>query len=338
MKAAILTLFCAVLALLPAQVRPDDSTGIAAEHFIIIGVDGLSVAGVANTRSSHMHALMERGAWTLRARGVMPTLSSPNWASMIMGAGPEQHGVTSNGYFTNMFEIQPVCRDAAGLFPTIFEVLRSTRPTSKIAVFHDWGGFSHLVESNVPDVIRHEKGAAHTVAAAVKYWRAEQPTLMFIHLDNVDHTGHDSGWQGREYYRAVEEADGYIGQVIDMLEETRRFDRTLVLVSSDHGGKGHGHGKNSLIEIQIPWILAGAGVRPGELQQPVNTFDTAATVAWAFGLQPPDCWVGRPVLSAFRAGGVRSARKPPAEDDGSRSCPPSLPVQLTGAWGPAAAR
>jgi len=38
---------------------------------------------------------MREGAWTLHARGVMPTVSSPNWASMIMGAGPEQHGVTS---------------------------------------------------------------------------------------------------------------------------------------------------------------------------------------------------------------------------------------------------
>src|SRR5262249_10468635 len=116
------------------------------EHFIVIGVDGLSVDGVVKTRSPYLHALMDRGAWTLKARGVMPTLSSPNWASMIMGAGPEQHGVTSNGWFTRMFEIQPVCRDSAGLFPTIFEVLRQARPASKIAIFHDWGGFANLVE------------------------------------------------------------------------------------------------------------------------------------------------------------------------------------------------
>ena len=35
---------------------------------------------------------------SIHARGVIPTVSSPNWASMIMGAGPEQHGITSNDW------------------------------------------------------------------------------------------------------------------------------------------------------------------------------------------------------------------------------------------------
>jgi hypothetical protein len=82
MKTAFLTLFCTLLALLPSDAHAQSAVP---GHFIIIGVDGLSVAGVANTRSPRMHALMEHGAWTLRARGVIPTLSSPNWASMITG-------------------------------------------------------------------------------------------------------------------------------------------------------------------------------------------------------------------------------------------------------------
>jgi Type I phosphodiesterase / nucleotide pyrophosphatase len=273
--------------------RPD------VKHFIVIGVDGLSVDAVLKTRSPHMHALMERGAWTLKARGVMPTLSSPNWASMIMGAGPEQHGITSNGYLTKMVEIQPVCHDSSGLFPTIFEVLREARPTSKVAIFHDWGGFANLVESRAPSVIRHEKGAARTMSAALNYWREEQPTLMFIHLDSVDHAGHDTGWNSFGYYRTVEEADQLIGQAVAMLEELGAFRDTVILITSDHGGKGTGHGKNSLNEIQIPWILAGAGVQRGEIAHPVNIFDTAPTIAWLFRLVTPDCWVGRPVQSAF---------------------------------------
>jgi arylsulfatase A-like enzyme len=123
---------------------------------------------------------------------------------------------------------------------------------------------------------------------------------MFVHLDNVDHTGHSQGWATPAYYRAVEDADRYIGVIVDMLRQESALDSTYVLISSDHGGKGRGHGKNSLEEIQIPWILSGPGIVAGQLTTPVYTFDTAATIAWIFGLDAPQCWIGRPVASAFR--------------------------------------
>jgi predicted AlkP superfamily pyrophosphatase or phosphodiesterase len=270
------------------------------KHVIVIGVDGLSIDGVTHASVPRLRELMARSAWTLEARGVMPTLSSPNWASMITGAGPEQHGITSNGYLKRMLEIEPACRDAFGGFPNIFGALRTERPATRIAVFHDWPGFSDLLERNVADVVRHEHGPERTTAAAMEYWRANRPELMFVHLDNVDHAGHDSGWGSREYYNAVEEADGQIGAMLDMLRDSGGLASTYVLVTSDHGGKGHSHGRNSLAEILIPWIFSGPEVAPGRIRSAVYTYDTAATIAWIFELERPPCWIGRPVLAAFR--------------------------------------
>ena len=269
-------------------------------HVIIIGVDGLSVDGVAKAHVPRMREWMTRAAWTLEARGVMPTLSSPNWASAINGAAPEQHGITSNGYLRRKVEFQPVCRTPDDKFPTIFGLLRAADPASRIAVFHDWGGFADLLEKHAPDVLRHVRGAAQTTAAAVAYWTANRPALLFIHLDNVDHAGHAHGWYSKEYYRAVGDADGYVGQVLDMVDALAARESTFILVTSDHGGTNHGHGKNSLAEIQIPWILSGPGIQPGRITTLVNIFDTALTVAWIFDLEPSPCWIGRPVLASFR--------------------------------------
>ena len=277
---------------------------------IILGVDGLSVDGVQHAGTPHIHELMSRGAWTLEARGVMPTLSSPNWASAINGAAPEQHGITSNGYFRHKVEFRPVCQSDGGKFPTIFGVLRAENPAATIAVFHDWDGFADLLEKQAPNVMRHVKGAANTTRAAIGYWTANRPNLMFVHLDNVDHAGHSHGWYSPEYYEAVEAADRYIGEVLGMLDTLHARESTYVLLTSDHGGTSHGHGKNSLAEIQIPWILAGPGVAPGRLTSPVNTFDTALTVAWIFHLDTPQCWIGRPVLAAFHQNLVSA---PPAD-------------------------
>lgn len=267
---------------------------------IIVGVDGLSIDGVSTARVPRLRELMARSAWTLEARGVLPTLSSPNWASAINGASPAQHGITSNGYLRHMVEFQPVCRTDDGKFPTIFGLLRAAYPANRLAVFHDWDGFADLLEKHAPDVLRHVAGAAKTTAAAIAYWTANRPALMFIHLDNMDHTGHAHGWLSKEYYKAVEDADGYVGQVLDMVDALSVRDSTYILVTSDHGGTKHGHGKNSLAEIQIPWILAGPGVTPAQIAVPVNIFDTALTLAWIFHLETPECWIGRPVLTAFR--------------------------------------
>jgi len=98
---------------------------------------------------------------------------------------------------------------------------------------------------------------------------------------------------------------------MDMLSAAGALDSTYVLVTSDHGGKGRGHGRNSLAEIQIPWILSGPGIAQGEIGAPVNTFDSAATMAWIFGLSTPPCWIARPVLPAFRAEVVAARRAAP---------------------------
>jgi predicted AlkP superfamily pyrophosphatase or phosphodiesterase len=292
-------------------------------RFAILGVDGLSVEGVRNTRSPHLHAFMERAAWSLEARAVMPTLSSPNWESIITGAAPEQHGITSNGYLKERIELKPVCIDAQGKFPTIFQVLRDQRPASRIAVFHDWDDFAGLLEATAPDVLQHVSGARRTADAALRYWNESHPELLFVHLDNVDHAGHEYGWSTREYYAAVEDADAYLGKLLDALLATPD---TYVLITSDHGGKGRGHGGNTMGEIEIPWILTGPGVATGRIAAPINTFDTAATVAWVFGLTTPACWIGRPALAAFTPDAAAARATRPASNAAAANCaaePPS---------------
>jgi predicted AlkP superfamily pyrophosphatase or phosphodiesterase len=276
-----------------AQVRGVD-------HVVIIGVDGMSPDGVRKAKSPNMHRLMKEGSFTLHARGVMPTVSSPNWASMIMGAGPEQHGVTSNAWQPHKFEIAPTAVGSGGIFPTIFGVLHEQRPRAKLACFHDWDGFGRLFERDAVGVIDDAKGAREAAEHAIAHFKEAKPQFTFLHLDHVDHAGHGHGHGTPQYYRAVEEADRLIGLIIQGLRDAGMSEKTIVLVTADHGGKGKGHGGATMDEIEIPWILHGPGVAVDqEITAPVNTYDTAATVAYIFGLKAPRCWIARPVREAF---------------------------------------
>jgi len=277
------------------------------EHVVIIGCDGMGSVAFQSSDTPVMRRLMQEGSYTLHARGVMPTSSSPNWASMIMGAGPEQHGVTSNDWETDKFEIAPTGVGSGGIFPTIFGILREQKPRSVIACFHDWDGFGRLFERNAPNIIQDSDGPLHAVESAVAYLKLKKPNFTFIHLDHVDHAGHSFGWGSPEYIKAVKLADELIGDVLKGLDEADMRRRTIVLVTADHGGKDKGHGGPTVGEIEIPWIISGPGVISGhEIRSYINTYDTAPTIAHIFGLKTPSCWIGKPVLEAFKSTKVRS--------------------------------
>lgn len=269
-------------------------------HVVIIGCDGMSPDGIHKANTPVMDGIMQRGAYSLHARAVMPTSSSPNWGSMIMAAGPEQHGITSNDWRPDKFDVAPTAVGSGGIFPTIFGVLREQQPAAVIACFHDWGGIGRLLDRDALDIIEDTDGPVNTIERAIDFFNAKQPTLTFIHLDHIDHAGHAHGYISPEYYEAVEEADRLIGETIKGLKEAGMLEQTIIIITSDHGGVGKGHGGASMAEIEIPWIIAGPGVSSEkELTSFVNIYDTAATVAHIFGLTPPDCWIAKPVLEAF---------------------------------------
>jgi hypothetical protein len=272
--------------------------GIA--HVIVIGFDGLSPDGLRKADTPTFDRLMAEGAHTLHARAVLPSSSSPNWASMIMGAGPEQHGITSNAWERDNFVLPTVAQGDPFLFPTIFGLLDAQRDSVEIGAIYHWGGFGRLFEKHVVDFDVHSLTEEETAVEASTYLTEKSPHFTFVHFDHVDHAGHEHGHGTEAYYQAVEKADALLKQVVRAIEASPMKGKTLLMISSDHGGVGKGHGGESLAEMEIPFILWGAGVKQGyAIKGPVYQYDNAATVAHALGLKPHTAWIGRPVKEAF---------------------------------------
>jgi predicted AlkP superfamily pyrophosphatase or phosphodiesterase len=272
------------------------------EHVILIGVDGMSPDGVRQADTPHLDQLMKTGAYSLHARGVMPTISGPNWASMLNGAGPEQHGVFNNGWKAGNKAIIPTAEGhVKGMFPSVFSQIRRERPKALLACVYDWDGIGRLVEVGIIDEAHDIKGSPATMKKAINVLKKKAPTFLFIHLDEVDHVGHDVGHGTPEYYASVTEADELIGSLIEALEKKGLRQNTVLMVTSDHGGRGKGHGSDSMADLEIPWIINGPGIKKGvELTRPINTFDTAVTVGHLLGIPPHPAWIGRPVLTALQ--------------------------------------
>ena len=92
--------------------------------------------------------MVANGAVKWNVRTVLTSSSSQNWASMIMGAGPEQHGIINNDWEMDDHTLPPIAQEADGRFPTIFSVLRKGQPNAEIGTVYHWGGFGRLFQKN----------------------------------------------------------------------------------------------------------------------------------------------------------------------------------------------
>lgn len=300
LRASFVALGVIVLGLTAVPARAGEDSPAQATHVLIIGIDGLSPEGIEIAEAPAMKRLIRDGAWTMNARAVLPTSSSSNWASMITGATPAQHGVTSNDWELDARTIRPADTGPEDIFPTIFARVRGERPTARIASIYEWGAFGRMTERSVLTLDRHCSSPEEVTEAALAWFASGAPTLTFLHLDHVDGAGHAHGWHTPEYVRAVERADGLVARLLQGLADTNLLDATVIILSSDHGGLGTGHGGESMAELEIPWIIAGPGVARGRrILAPVNTEDTAATAAHVLGIGLSPAATARPVRAAF---------------------------------------
>ncbi|MCX4245528.1 alkaline phosphatase family protein [Paraliomyxa miuraensis] len=258
-------------------------------HVVVLGIDGLGGQWADPVDMPSLDALRDDAVWTLQMQNALPTSSSTNWMSMIGGSGPEQHGVLSNGW-------QPGDSDPP---PTMFATLRQHRPDAVIGIFHDWTDFDRLVEPGVVDHAEDPGDEQQTMDAATDWLAAMQPTLLFVHLDHVDHAGHTYGWGSPQYVTAVETADALLGQLRTALEDAGMWPYTALVVSADHGGSGLLHGADTAAERSIPFVLHTPQAPAGELQRDVRIWDIAATVLALLDVSAPTEWIASPVVEGL---------------------------------------
>ena len=270
------------------------------DHVIVIGVDGMSPDGIRNATTPVMDSMIANGAVKWKVRTVLTTASSQNWASMIMGAGPEQHGIINNDWERDDHTLPPVVAGKEGIFPSIFGIIREQKPDAEIGAVYHWSGFGRLFEKKAVNYDKNFSTEDSTAADFINYIKTKKPTFGFVHFDHVDHAGHHDGHGTPQYYAAVAKADSLIGAVLKAIKEAGMDKNTLVIVTADHGGMGKGHGGPTPEEAEIAMILHGKDIKKGyTIQQQVYTYDLAATVAFALNLTQPYAWIGRPIKPAF---------------------------------------
>lgn len=265
----------------------------SADRVLIVSFDGLRPDAIAEANMVNVMSLMQSGAYSMSAQTIMPSLTLPAHASMLVGTCPAKHivrwneYVPQNGYAlgTDIFDLA----QAAGMLTAMVV------GKEKLRQITEPGSTDYFEFIDKTDKIRDTSTVERLAISQIQ----QGFDLLFVHFADGDLAGHENGWMSREQLRAYGRDDALLGLLLQSLKTNGIYETSMIIVTSDHGGHDSTHGLNIPEDMNIPWVISGPGVVTGQLATLVYTMDTAATTAFALGLPLPAEWDGAPVYEAF---------------------------------------
>lgn len=266
-----------------AEARPSvPATTPSAPRVVLVIVDGLR--DDAARRMSTLNNLQGYGA-DFALVTPEPSLSYPDWTTILTGAEHHVTGVTTN-WFEGRVPVPTVLDDAiaAGLRtavvgPTDFSELYAAERADGVRL-RDWPEGGYLTNTLVDDAL--------AIAERV------DPALLVVHLPDIDEAGHDHGGTSKEYEDTVRKVDADLARLVVGLQDGR----TAFVIVADHGHiDSGGHGGWEPEATRVRMVLGGAGVAltSGE----ARLVDVAPTVAALMGMPSPAYSQGEVLASAI---------------------------------------
>lgn len=245
------------------------------KRVFMLGIDGMGDF-CSQTPTPHMDRLFENGAVSHHVLASKPTISAQCWTSMLTGATPAVHQLTNS------------CMHPIPGLPTIFGYVRSTYPDAPSAAFTDWRPIAQEIISPTGGADTLDTGHDdELVERLLAYLDQNDPKLLFIQFDSVDHFGHKYGYGSAEYLERITHVDGLLGKLLDKYQERGLWEDTLFIVTADHGGTPWGsHGGWTVAEREVFLGVAGKNVQKGVIGE-ICMRDFPAIVLWALGVEAP---------------------------------------------------
>jgi len=255
---------------------------------LFVMIDGLRPDALARCNCPTLTALMERGASSLQATSVMPSITLPCHMSIFHSVPPTRHGVTTNDW-------QPMARPLPGLM----DVAKGAG--LRCAAIYNWEPLRNLSQplsldaSLYRDCSYEDDGDDWVADTAIYHLTTHATDFAFVYFGTVDTLGHRFGWMSDEYLRQAERVDRNLGRLLAALPADLHL-----LVQADHGGHERSHGTEMAEDMTIPWIVAGPSIRQGhQIVGPVSLLDTAPTLARLLNLPHHRDWEGVCVTELF---------------------------------------
>jgi hypothetical protein len=290
---------------------------------VLAVVDGLRLD--ASRRMPFLNRLRAAGVDAVAA-SPYPTYSKPNYVTILTGVPPEASGVRTNRYpgVVELDSLMDRVRAAAwhAAYASDYEAMprlflrprraARTGPVPDVDLMEDEEGRTvEDIEAALMADLRGDFDDARYapwpggLRDAAEQTLQHDNALVVLLIGLVDAAGHEYGGDSEEYAAAAAIADQILEEVLAAVD----LSRDTVVIVADHGHTDRGgHGGLEPEAVQVPLILAGAGVRAGAPVDGALLQDVAPTVARLLGLPPPGHGLGRTLVEALAADDATRAR------------------------------
>ncbi len=242
---------------------------------IIIGYDGCRADILAEMQSdkSAIGTLLADGATinlsycggvNFPEMNTQDTSTAPGWCSILTGKWADEHGITGNDITKSMDT------------KTLLISLTEEKVIDDAAFITKWAG--HFSRDNATYLLEkqysEEKGLdvdfnkckndkASFEATLAEIGQQDCADFIFVIYEPTDAAGHNLGFSfnNPKYKKAFLTADNYGFETINAIKgrDTYETEDWLIIITSDHGGLGTGHGKESIQE-RMTFIVMNAEV------------------------------------------------------------------------------
>lgn len=248
---------------------------------LIIGIDGTMPSALAAARTPNLDLLKSNGCHSVRVATHPVTHSAAGWSSMFTGVWGDKHGVNDpgNSFAGNQFSN----------YPSFFKRIEAANSNLNTLAFARWAPMLTAVpEADVK--LSFDSDVAVTDETCRRLTNSN-PDVFWMLLLDVDSAGHASGWGPSvgNYVRAIEIADGRVGQIIGALTNRVSYsnENWLVIVQTDHGEHDHPDPERSRIVFSI---YSGPSAARGVIWPAPGIVDVCATVLTHVGVPIDPAW------------------------------------------------
>lgn len=267
--AAVLWTAAAGAAPAPAPSVPAARTAVAADHVVVVMLDGTRPDALRVAHAPNLYALAAQGAQYLQARTIYPSQTRVAFVSLPTGAWPSSHGIMGGDDFMDAGWTQrtfgdvkdPVPSQELCRRPTIFEEATAAGLTSLYAAMKGYelvgarGAtwtinlrttpddeplygtiYDQQVEGSEERAVREKLRLSRDLLdRTLAILSDKKPNLVVLNLGSADYMAHSFGPDSPHYREAIEFVDGLVGELMARLDALGVRQRTAIVVSADHG-------------------------------------------------------------------------------------------------------
>jgi hypothetical protein len=314
-----------------ASIAPTSVQQSPIRRVVVVSIEGLRAGLIAAMPASDIPALKRlraKGAGTLNARTVAErTTSLPNDVSLFTGrrvaAAYDGHGVRSEAdrggtvhalagrYTSSVFDLVHNFGGTTALFSNKANLTLADRSWNGL-----YGGSDPIGLDDGRDKVDTfvvNRDARALTDAVVRQLATNPRTFTFVQLADPDRAGHARGFRSAAYADAVRRSDRFLNRILNTIGTSPgTIGRTLVIVTSEHGGSGREHtDRTVLANTRVPLLVWGPGVARGANLYTLNPHYTSPGRDGAkYGSPPPlrNAFVANLALMALRLPSVPGSR------------------------------